>query len=215
LPIFFSKNFVFIFPRQSTTQGSTVDVRKECAVADMDDGIKLSLPEGSPNWDFSPDELIHNADVSLHQEGIMQQHATECDNSAASTVTDDVKENSKLMVTLEGSSVAKVPHVILAEEANNGSVEVVECRYGHNGPNNFKEETNASYAKSPYYLSGKMCKGCNALITNEGKGGRTEEEGQFFFKPTSRNPVWACRGVPVGSCDQILCSPCFQDKFMK
>jgi len=92
---------------------------------------------------------------------------------------------------------------------------VFHCRYEHDGPAQFKEETNAAYAKPKYYLNGKMCLGCSALITNEGKGGRREEEGQFFVKPSARHPVWACRGVPSGDCDQVMCNDCFTTKFMK
>jgi len=94
-------------------------------------------------------------------------------------------------------------------------VHVAKCRFSHNGPQNFKDETNPGYAKKPYYLNGKMCVFCKGLITHEGKGGRTEEEGQIFIKPTRKHPVWACLGVPEKSCDEVLCSACFQRKFLK
>jgi len=91
---------------------------------------------------------------------------------------------------------------------------VAKCRFSHDGPANFKDETNPAYAKTPYYLSGKMCVACQGLITNKGKGGRTEEEGQIFVKPSTKYPVFACLGVPENSCNQVLCSSCFQTKFL-
>lgn len=94
-------------------------------------------------------------------------------------------------------------------------VYVKQCRFSHEGPQNFRDETNPSYARNPYYLHGKMCVDCKGLITHEGKGGRTEEEGQIFWKPSTKYPVWACLGVPEKNCEQVLCSTCFQRKFMK
>jgi hypothetical protein len=124
--------------------------------------------------------------------------------------TDDVYEpptTSKMVEDLEATTCKK--SVVQSVEGR-----ARECELDHNVQGNFKDETNAGYAKAPYYLSGKICLGCNALITNEIKTNRKEEEGQVFVKPTARYPVWTCRGVPEKTCNQVLCSDCFKSEFL-
>ena len=86
------------------------------------------------------------------------------------------------------------------------------CRFDHSKQETFKEESNAAYAKSPYYLSGKKCAECNALLTHETN--KTGEAGEVFIKPTGKKPVWACRCVPERNCDHVLCNACFSNVFL-
>ena len=87
------------------------------------------------------------------------------------------------------------------------------CRFDHSRQEHFKEESNAAYAKTPYYLSGTKCAECNALVTHETN--KTGETGEVFVKPTGKKPVWACRGVPERNCDHVLCTVCFGNLFLK
>ena len=207
---------------ETKTIDANVNEENNGAVNDEDDGAmgiaeSTRLARNEPTVDGTNEgDGAEESDKNMGTGAIEDASNNTLQKTAGEANKGDTKANANECTTMDAETKTHMDETKDVQEGTRSAVEMTydRCKFDHDIQSDYKEETNPGYAKPPYYLSGNACGGCRALFDHQIKSNRTEKEGQIFVKPTLKHPVWTCRGITDSSCNHVLCSVCFQTKFL-